>query len=288
MEIVPLHPLFAARVGGVDLRDPLSGADFEVIRAAFERHLVLVFPDQQLDDDAQIAFCERFGPLEISRPGVIGGGSKLIVLTNIGPDGSVVPPTEKQVLNNRANQFWHADSSFKPVPALASMLSARILPPSGGDTEFASMRAAYAALPEADKAAIEGKVAIHDFAWSRSRVDPALLDPSERAQLPPVRQSVVLDHGEYGRSLYLGAHARRIEGMDEAESAALIARLNEFATDRRFVYVHRWSPGDAVLWHNRAVLHRATPFSGPAAKRRMVRTTIAGPGPTVSGSVIAA
>jgi alpha-ketoglutarate-dependent 2,4-dichlorophenoxyacetate dioxygenase len=280
--------LFAARVSGVDLRQKLSDADFTTIRAAFERHLVLVFPDQTLDDDAQIAFSERFGPLEISRPGVVGGGTKLVVVTNIGPDGSIVPPTAKQVLNSRGNQFWHADSSFKPVPALASMLSARILPPSGGDTEFASMRAAYAALPEADKAAIEGKVAIHDFAWSRARADPALLDPSERALLPPVRQAVVLDHGEYGRSLYLGAHARRIEGMDEAESAALIARLNAFATDPRFVYVNRWLPGDAVLWHNRAVLHRATPFSGQAAKRRMVRTTIAGPGPTVSGSAIAA
>ena len=283
-----LHPLFAARVTGVDLRRPVPDDDFAAIREAFEEHLVLVFPGQDIDDAQQIAFSERFGPLETTRSGANGAGGKLVVLTNFDDGGALVPPTDKQIMNARANQFWHADSSFKAVPALASMLSARVLPPSGGDTQFASMRAAYAALPEADRAAIARRVAIHDFGWSRSRVDPALISPAERAALPPVRQSVVLDHGRHGPSLYLGAHARTIEGMDDGEAAALIARLNVFATGERFIYAHVWSPHDVVLWHNRAVLHRATPFSGAAAKRRMVRTTIAGNAPTVAGSALAA
>ena len=279
---------FGARVTGLDLSRPVPDEAFAAVRAAFEEHLVLVFPDQAIDDDQQVAFSERFGPLETSRSGVNGAGSKVITITNFDHDGAIVPPTDKQRLNALANHEWHADSSFKAVSALASMLSARVIPSAGGDTAFASMRLAYAALPAADRAAIEGRVAIHDFGWSRSRVDPGLITSVERAELPPVRQAIVLDHGRRERSLYLGAHARSIEGMADAEAAAMIARLNAFATDPRFVYVHRWSERDAVLWHNRAVLHRATPYAGSTAKRRMVRTTVAGPGPTVVGPALAA
>ena len=160
--------LFAARVEGLDLAHELDGATFATVRDAFERHSVLVFPDQQITDEQQIRFSERFGSLEATRAGANGAGSKLIVLTNITADGSIGAPTDKQVLNNRANQVWHADSSFKPMPARASLLSAREIPSQGGDTQYASMRAAYVALPDEDKQLVEGLVAIHDFAWSRS------------------------------------------------------------------------------------------------------------------------
>jgi alpha-ketoglutarate-dependent 2,4-dichlorophenoxyacetate dioxygenase len=188
--ITPLRPLFAARISGLDLTQDLDDATFATVRDAFERYPVLVFPGQMITDGQQVRFSERFGRLEETRAGANGAGSKLIVLTNIAADGSIVAPTDKQVLSNRANQIWHTDSSFKPVPARASLLSAREIPPKGGDTQYASMRAAYAALSDEDKRLVEGLVAVHDFGWSRSRIDPALVTDTERADNPPVRQAV--------------------------------------------------------------------------------------------------
>lgn len=280
-----LHPLFAAEIAGVDVAAPLSDAAFAEIDTAFRRASVLVFRDQPIDDARQIAFSERFGALETTKVGTVGAGSKLIVLSNMDADGTVVPPTDRQVLNNRANRFWHADSSFKAIPAKASMLSARIVPSKGGDTEFISMRAVYEALPADLKRAAEGRVVVHDYAYSRSRIDPDLVTDAERAAVPPVRQAMILDHGPgLGRSFYLGSHAARVEGMDEAEGRALIDELMAFATQDRFVYAHKWRPHDLVLWDNRAVIHRATPFEGASEKRLMVRTTIAGDAPTLTAA----
>ena len=278
--ITPLQPLFAARVSGLDLAQDLDDATFATVRDAFQRYSVLVFPSQMITDEQQVRFSERFGPLEATRAGANGAGSKLIVLTNIAADGSIAAPTDKQVLSNRANQIWHADSSFKPKPALASLLSAREIPSQCGDTQYASMCAAYAALSDEDKRLVEGLVAVHDFGWSRSRIDPALVTDPERADNPPVRQAVVVDSPN-GKALYLGAHARFIEGVDESESRALIDRLIAFGTQERFVYSHRWAPHDLLLWDNRAVLHRATPFRHSNDRRHMVRTTVAGREPTL-------
>lgn len=289
VRITPLHPLFAAEVTGLDLASGPDEATFETIRRAFAKRSVLVFRDQDIDDEQQIGFSRRFGELETTKVGTSGAGSQLVILSNLAADGSIVPPTSRQMLNNRANRFWHADSSFKPVPAKASMLSARIIPSAGGDTQYCCMRAAYAELPQRLKDAVEGRVAIHDYGWSRSKVDPGLVTEEERRAVPPVRQAMVLDHGpELGRSLYLGAHAARVEGMDEAAGRALIDELMTFCTQERFVYSHKWRPHDLVLWNNRAVLHRATPFRGSDEARHMVRTTIAGDGPTVETPHIAA
>jgi alpha-ketoglutarate-dependent 2,4-dichlorophenoxyacetate dioxygenase len=282
ISIKPLHPLFAAEVTGLDLSHPVAPEALGEIRDAFARYSVLVFRDQRVTDEQQIAFSREFGELETTKVGTPGAGSSLVVLTNIGPDGEIEPPTERQMLNNRANQQWHADSSFKPVPAKASMLSARIIPSAGGNTEYISMRAVYAELPDELKQAVEGRVAIHDYTYGRSRIDPNLVTAEERAAVPPVRQAMVLDHGPYGRSLYLGAHCASVEGLDQAEGRALIDRLMAFATQERFVYSHPWRPHDMILWDNRAVLHRATPFASTTERRLMVRTTIAGDGPTVA------
>lgn len=280
--IKQLHPLVAAEVTGLDVSAPMPDAVFAEIDAAFRRHSVLIFRDQRITDDAQIAFSERFGALETTKVGTVGAGSKLIVLSNMDADGNVVPPSDRQVLSSRANRFWHADSSFKAVPAKASMLSARVIPSRGGNTEYISMRAVYAELPEHLKRATEGKVVIHDYVYSRSKIDPNLVTDEERAAVPPVRQAMVIDHGaEFGKSLYLGAHAARIEGMPEDEGRALIDELMAFATQERFVYSHRWQPHDLILWDNRAVVHRATPFESTTEKRLMVRTTIAGDAPTL-------
>ena len=284
----PLHSLFAARVTGIDIARGIDAPTAAALRDAIEQHQVLVFPGQCISDAAQIAFSKGFGPLETTRPQGNGAGTELITLSNIGPDGSILPPTDRQVLNNIANRSWHHDSSFKPVPAKISILSAREIPREGGDTAFASMRAAWAALPEADRSALRGRVAIHDFAWSRTRVDPALVTDAERAAHPPVPQAAVLEDSPHGPALYLGAHARSIEGMADADARALIDRLIAFATQERFVYRHRWSPGDLVVWHNRAVAHRATPFKSTEERRHLVRTTVAGAGPTVETSPVAA
>ena len=281
LNITPLHPLFAARIEGVDAARTIAAPVMAALRDALDRYAVLVLPGQHLDDAAQIAFSEGFGALEMTRPGALGAGSAVIVLTNMGAAGEIVAPSDKQLLNNKANRHWHHDSSFKPVPARASLLSAREIPSAGGNTEFAFMRGAFAALEAAEQERLRGMVALHDFGWSRGRVDPALVTEAEKTQHPAVRQAVVLEENPYGPALYLGAHARSIEGMDEAASRTLIERLMAHATEDRFIYSHRWSPHDLLIWDNRAVLHRATPFASTTERRHMVRTTVAGQGPTL-------
>jgi alpha-ketoglutarate-dependent 2,4-dichlorophenoxyacetate dioxygenase len=284
LNITPLTPLFAARIEGVDAAQPVAAPVMAALRDALDRYAVLVLPGQHLDDAAQIAFSQGFGALEMTRAGALGAGSAVIVLSNIGPAGEIVAPSDKQVLNNKANRLWHHDSSFKPVPARASLLSARQIPGAGGNTEFAFMRGAFAALDAAEQQRLKRLVAWHDFGWSRARVDAALVSDAERAQHPPVRQAVVLEENPYGPALYLGAHARSIDGMGEAESRKLIESLMAHATEDRFIYSHRWSPHDLLIWDNRAVLHRATPFASTTERRHMVRTTVAGQGPTIAAA----
>jgi alpha-ketoglutarate-dependent 2,4-dichlorophenoxyacetate dioxygenase len=283
-ETTPLTPIFGARITGLDIARGIDAAWMAELRGALDRFSVLVFPDQRLDDAAQIAFSEGFGALERTRSGAPGAGSAVIILSNIGPAGEIAPPTDKQVLNNKANRFWHHDSSFKPVPARASLLSAREFPSAGGDTEFASMRAAFAALDPAEQANLRGLVAIHDFGWSRTRVDRALVSEAERSQHPPVRQALVLEENPHGPALYLGAHARSIEGMSEDGSRTLIDRLMALATQPAFTYSHRWRPHDLLMWDNRAVLHRATAFATTTERRHMVRTCVAGAAPTIAAA----
>ncbi len=282
LEIKPLHPLFAAEVIGLNLGQEPTPETLTEIDRAFADFSVLVFRNQDITDEQQIRFSEHFGELEETKVGTPGAGSKLIVLTNIGSDGEIIPPSDRQVLNNKANQQWHADSSFKPVPAKASMLSARIIPSAGGNTEYISMRAVYAALSDEMKARIGDLVGVHDYAYGRAKIDPDLVTDAERSALPPVKQAMVLTHADGSESLYLGAHCASVVGMAEAEGRALIDELMAFATQPQFIYSHPWSPHDMVLWDNRAVLHRATPFSSTSEKRLMVRTTIGGEAPTVS------
>jgi len=192
LSITPLQPLFAVRIEGVDAAQPVAVPVMAALRDALDRYSVLVLPGQHVDDAAQIAFSEGFGALEQTRPGAFGAGSPVIVLTNMDAGGEIVAPSDKQVLNNKANRLWHHDSSFKPVPARASLLSARQIPSAGGNTEFAVMRGAFAALDAAEQQRLKQLEAWHDFGWSRARVDAALVSDAERAQHPPVGQAVVL------------------------------------------------------------------------------------------------
>ena len=276
----PLHRLFGAIVEGVDVTKPIHDETFTELQNALTEFSVLVFPGQEINDAQQIAFSQQFGPLETTKVGTRGTGSPLVILSNIGEDNRVVPFADRLNMVNRANMQWHADSSFKRIPAQTSILSAREVPVTGGNTEFVSMRVVYAELPEDLKQAVEDRVAIHDFAHSRDKVDPNLMTDSERATLPPVRQAMVLDQG-HKLSLYIGSHVSDVEGMTTSESRKLIDRLLSFATQKQFIYRHTWCLHDLVMWDNRSVIHRAQPFINHKERRRMVRTTIAGVTPTV-------
>ena len=187
MQIIPLGPGFAAELRGVSLADVANdGAAYAAARAAFEEHSVLVFRDQNVTDEGQLAFSSRFGPPEVTKVGSLGTGSHFVILSTIGPDGKVVPPDHRYALRNKANQLWHTDSSFKRTPALTSILSARIIPARGGETEYVSTRLAFERLDPALRKKIENSFAWHDYAHSRGQIAPGLASPEERAALPPV------------------------------------------------------------------------------------------------------
>lgn len=289
LAIGKLHPLFVAEVSGADLTRPVDAATIGAIREAFEEHSILVFRDQDVTDEQQVAFSEHFGPLERMLIGSQGGGTPLAWLTNVDRDtGRIIPPDDKRMIRNLCNMMWHSDSSFKKVPALASILSGREVAGEGGETQFATMRAAYDALPDAMKRRIEGLVAEHSFAYSRSLVDRTLLSQEMKNEVPPVQQSLVRRNPANGRkAIYVGSHASHILGLPVEEGRALLTQLLEHATQDRFVYTHKWRNKDIVMWDNRAVMHRGRPWDY-MKPRVMHRTTVAGQGPTaIDGKALA-
>ncbi|MBL6848010.1 MAG: TauD/TfdA family dioxygenase [Alphaproteobacteria bacterium] len=242
---------------------------------------VVVIRDQNITNEQHINFSEYFGDLEVTKAGTNGAGSKLIILQNFDEDGNIVPPTDRQRLNNLANQEWHSDSSFKKIPSKLSILSAKMIPAKGGNTEFLSMRSVYNALPKKLKSNIEDKVCWHDYSYGRSKIDANLVTADEKKALPPVKQKLVLNNKKYGKSLYIGAHCSKIDGMNDDESQNLLDEIYEYIDNESHVYSHIWKPYDLIMWDNRAVLHRATPIKGKVEKRLMVRTTIAGEASTL-------
>ena len=276
MELKLLGPGFFVEVRGVGLADAAARDDaYAAVRAAFEEHSVLLFRGQPITDELQVAYSQRFGPLEIAKAASLGEGTPFSILINIDrATGALVPPDHKEALRARANQLWHTDSSFKAPPALASVLSARIIPPTGGETEFTSMRRAWERLPEALRSRFANSYAWHDYAHSRGKIAPHLASERERATLPPVCWRMRWRNPVNGRdSLYVASHTSGIEGMAQNEARALINELIDAATQPEHTYVHRWQPGDVVMWDNRATLHRGRPWPGDQP-RHMVRTTI--------------
>ncbi len=275
MEIVPLGPGFAAELRGITLADiAVDDAAYAAARAAFEDHSVLVFRGQDVSDEGQLAFSRRFGPPEVTKVGSLGTGSHFVILTTIGADGKVVPPDHRYALRNKANQLWHTDSSFKSVPALTSILSARTIPARGGETEYVSTRLAFERLDANLRKKLENSFAWHDYAHSRGKITADLASPEERAALPPQCWRMVWKNPVNGRgALYLASHAYAVEGMDPAEGKKLIEELTAVATTPDVSYVHAWKSGDVVMWDNRATMHRGRPWPAHEA-RLMVRTTI--------------
>ncbi|MGO9398977.1 MAG: TauD/TfdA dioxygenase family protein [Xanthobacteraceae bacterium] len=275
MDIVPLGPGFAAELRGVTLADVANDdAAYQAVRAAFEQHSVLIFRDQNVTDESQIAFSRRFGPLEITPAATQGAGTHLVILSTIGPDGKVVPADHRIALRNKANQLWHADSTFKSVPALASVLSARIIPSHGGETEYVSTRLAWDRFDPALQQRIANLFAWHDYSHSRGKIAANIVGADERAALPPQCWRMVWTNPANGRrALYIASHAYAIEGMEDGAAQKLIAELTDAATAPGLSYTHAWRQGDVVMWDNRATLHRGRPWPAHEA-RLIVRTTI--------------
>jgi len=275
MELVPLGRGFGVEVRGVGVLDVAIDAEaYKAVRAAFEEHSLLLFRDQVIADDIQVAYSRAFGPLELTKAASVGENSFYSRLTNRGPDGEIVPQTHRQVLVAQANALWHTDSSFKKTPALASVLSARVLPGADGDTEFASTRLAWERLPGDLQAKLKNAVATHSYANSRDQIHPDLANAEERKALPPVRWRMNwLNPSNGRRALYIASHAYAIDGMDDRDARQMLAELMDETTKRDHVYVHKWRQGDVVMWDNRAMLHRGRPWDY-SRERSMVRTTI--------------
>ena len=278
--VQPVTAGFAAEIGDVDLAAPLADADFGAIREAFWRYAVLVFPDQRLTTGQHLAFAGRFGPLETSI-GVYRSDSpmrtpaQIADVSNLNVRDEIWGRDSRLRMFQLGNRLWHTDSSFKHVPALASLLYARSIAPVGGHTEFADLRAAWEALPERERARLEPLVAEHSIFHSRARLGFTNFNATEREAMPAVRQRLVRTIPESGRrTLYLASHAGGIEGMPDDTARALIDELIVHATQRQFVYTHRWRVHDLVMWDNRCTLHRGTDFDDLRWRRDVQRATV--------------
>jgi alpha-ketoglutarate-dependent 2,4-dichlorophenoxyacetate dioxygenase len=275
------RPFFAGEVSGIDITRPLSPADAAAISAGMDEFGVLVFHDQHFTDDTQLAFSGNFGELELATGDLTFDRERRRLaahvndISNLDDDNQVLARDNRRRLFSLGNRLWHSDSSFKPVPAKFSLLSARVIPSAGGNTEFADMRAAYDALDDDTKAECENLVCEHSQLYSRAILGFTDFTDDERRRFAPVQQRLVRRHPSTGRkSLFLASHAGAILGWPVPEARAFLRDLVEHATQRRFVYAHVWRQWDLVMWDNRATMHRARPFRAEEV-RDMHRTTVA-------------
>ncbi len=281
-----IGPCFAAEVEGIDLTKPLSPDEVAAIHAGMDRYAVLVFHDQSLDDEQQLAFTRSLGDIEHAIGTSLRSADQLRLPTtfadvsNLDKDNKTFARDDRRRLFGIGNRLWHSDSSFKVVPAKYSLLHARSIPSKGGNTEFAYMVAAYDALDAETKVEVDGLICEHSQIFSRQQLGFTDFTDEERERFKPVRQSLVRTHPVTGRkSLYLSSHAGAILGWPVPEARAFLRDLVEHATQPQFVYAHKWRVGDLVMWDNRQTMHRARPF--PAHEPRdMRRTTLVGDGPT--------
>jgi alpha-ketoglutarate-dependent 2,4-dichlorophenoxyacetate dioxygenase len=280
---------FAGDVSGINLTQPLTTDQVAAIEAGMDRFAVLVFHDQHFDDETQFAFSRNFGPLEISSGGEMSRPEErrlkleMADISNLDRTNQMRGADDRVRLGALGNRLWHSDASFRAVPAKYSLLSARVVPGRGGNTEFADMRAAYDALDDATKAEIENLVTEHSNAYSRELIGfpKEAYGAANQDKLLPVRHRLVRTHPVTGRkSLYLSAHIGTIVGWPMPEARAFIRDLTEHATQRCFVHAHAWQPWDLVIWDNRTTMHRARRYDDLREVRDMRRTTIRGDGMT--------
>jgi len=283
-----IHKHFVGEVSGVDLRKPLTKDEAATIEAGMDKYAVLVFHGQDITDEQQMAFALNFGEREKARGGTVVKKEDYRLTTglndvsNLGKDGKPLARDSRAHLFNLGNCLWHSDSSFRPIPAKFSLLSARVVNPKGGNTEFADMRAAYDALDDETKAEIEDMICEHSLMYSRGSLGFLDYSDEEKEMFRPVLQRLVRTHPVHRRkSLYLSSHAGAIKGMSVPEGRLLLRDLNEHATQREFVYVHKWTLHDLVMWDNRQTMHRVRRYD-QSQPRDMRRATVAGTEPTVA------
>ncbi len=284
-DVWPVTDSFAAEIGDVDLSNPLSAEDWRIIEDAYNTYSVLIFPDQRLAHDDHVGFARRFGEIDMSMivemdHVEVRVPAEIADVSNLTPDGSVMDEDNRMIEFQRGNRLWHTDSSFKPTPANASVLYMQAIPPVGGLTEFADMRAAWDALDVGLKARIEGRVALHSIATSRAKMGFEMT-PDENAAYPRVPQVMVRTHRASRRkSIYIASHVGEIVDMPQADAELLLETLMAHATQRQFVYTHRWRVNDLVIWDNKCTLHRGKPFDDLRWPRDAQRATSLDIGPT--------
>ena len=272
LTVRPIPGGLGAEISGIDLSEPIPDASRKAIRAAFLDHHVLVFHQQRLNEEAMDAFARIFGEVEGNVFRQPDGRTMEAIHQISNLDASGQPGENAYV---KSNYYWHTDKAYLPVPALLTMLHAIELPPSGGDTQFADMTKAYAALPAGQKRTISALRAVHSLEYMRVSTNDRPLTEAERQAAPPVTHPLVRTHPDTGKkSLYLGMYCAGIVGLDEAGGRALLDQLLAHATQDRFVYTHRWQPGDVVLWDNRCLVHRAVANYAMRTYRRVLQRVV--------------
>ena len=276
IKIRPLHDLFGAEIVGINVAKPLSSKEFFPISEALEAHSVLLFRGPVLLDEQQIALSEHFGHVQVAFKANQTGGSMFSRQSNINFEtDEIFPPDHHRITFLKANMLWHSDSSYMDCGSLCSILAAREVPPAGGDTEVVSTRVAWEELPEGLKSRIENLSVVHSLSYARDKMDMSILTDEARAAAPPVKHPLVQVNPKNGKkSMLIGAHAALIDGWSEEESRELLDELVERASPPQNVYSHGWQDGDVIVWDNRCVLHRATPFESDKYRRHLERTTI--------------
>jgi alpha-ketoglutarate-dependent 2,4-dichlorophenoxyacetate dioxygenase len=287
LQIAKLHPMFGGDATNLELSKPLEQAAMDQIQAALDKYAVLIFHGAKLSEEEQIAFAERFGPLE-GQNGVLATNvaarvsRKLVDISNLDENNSVLSAQDRRRMFALGNQLWHTDSSFKKTPAKYSLLHAHTVTPEGGETQFVDTRVAYDALAAKMKLRIETLQAEHSIFVSRGKLGFTEFSEEERRTYPPVHRSLVRVHPGSGRkALYLASHASHIVGQPVPDGRMLVHELMEHATQPQFVYTHKWMPGDLVIWDNRCTMHRGRPYDEVNHRRDMRRATVADLDPAV-------
>lgn len=274
LDVTALTPEFCAEIDGVDITKPIAPEVFREIRDAFDTYSVLVFHDQPMDDDTQVAFSRYFGSPEIGRGANPAAGTPFSRQSNLDIEtGKIIPPNDERMHYQKGNMLWHMDSSFKAGSSLCSILTAREVPPEGGNTEFASTRLAYESLSKEEKEKLEGLEVDHDIRFSRGLTGYEYDETAAKGFITARHKFVRTNPGNGRKSLLIGVHAMAIVGWDEGESRALLDDLT--ARAEKVIYSHKWRNDDVVVWDNQAAIHRATPYDNTRYRRLMQRTTIA-------------
>jgi alpha-ketoglutarate-dependent 2,4-dichlorophenoxyacetate dioxygenase len=286
IEVTPLTPVIAGCMTGIDARKKLTPEEVAAVDAGMDKYAVLVLPGQDITDEQQIEFTRNFGPLQNGANATLRRQELRLDpafadVSNIGKDGQKLARDDRRRMASLGNRLWHSDASFRVIPARYSLLSGRIVVTDGGNTEFADMRAAYDALDPKTRDEIDDLICEHSQIFSREQLGFTEFLPDERAMMKPVRHRLVRTHPSSGRkSLFLSAHIGGIVGWPMPEARAFIRDLMEHATQPQFVYSHKWTQHDLVIWDNRATMHRVRRYDDLNSVRDLRRTTTKSDGPT--------